>query len=191
VGYKTKEARKAYEATRKEEMRAYQKQYDFENRERKKAWRKKHYAENREVMIERAKTRRLRNLEKCKEQDREQSESVKGRHGSLRRALRRDGTDRLDSLWDINFYEALILDRECHYCLGPLDRTGGGLDRIDNNGGHTCYNVVPCCRKCNRIKGHDTSYQEMMLLVPALREIIRLKSSAPVRSKEPKESAML
>jgi hypothetical protein len=31
-----------------------------------------------------------------------------------------------------------------------------GLDRIDSNKGHTADNVVPCCWKCNRMKGDMT-----------------------------------
>ena len=74
-------------------------------------------------------------------------------------------------MWSFHFYESLIHEASCHYCLGPLSETGGGLDRIVNSVGHTCYNVVPCCRQCNRIKGHDISYKEMLILAPALRKI--------------------
>jgi hypothetical protein len=179
VGYKNKEARKVYELASRDQIQAYQQKYDLENKERKKAWRKKHYAEHKERLLEKAKEYRQENLALYKERDKAKSQSIKGRHNSLRHALRRDKIEQSDYLWNRNFYEALIQDRECHYCFGLLDRTGGGLDRIENNLGHTCYNVVPCCRKCNRIKGNDTSYAEMMLLAPALREIVRLKSFVP------------
>lgn len=76
-----------------------------------------------------------------------------------------------DILRNINFYTELIRDNECHYCLGYLNVTGFALDRIDNSKGHVGFNVVPCCKGCNQKKMHDTSYEEMMLLAPALREI--------------------
>jgi hypothetical protein len=174
-----KSTRKKYEQENKEKIQAYQHQYDLENKERKKAWRKKHIAENRELYASRSLQSKLKNPDRYKEQRKILSETIKGRHNSLRHALRRDSVDESDLLWSIRFYESLIQDKECHYCLGPLERTGGGLDRKSNGLGHTCYNVVPCCRKCNRIKGNDTSYEEMMLLAPVLREI-RLKRSAPV-----------
>lgn len=42
----------------------------------------------------------------------------------------------------------LLLRQPCYYC-GISDSRG--LDRIDNNVGHTDSNVVPCCGTCNII----------------------------------------
>jgi hypothetical protein len=40
----------------------------------------------------------------------------------------------------------------CKYC-GDSSPLMMGLDRIDNSLGHTIDNVVPCCRRCNYIRG--------------------------------------
>jgi len=93
-----------------------------------------------------------------------------GKHSKLRRELKSESVPKTDPLWSINFYLELIQDDECHYCSGPL--IGGHvLDRADNDLGHVCYNVVPCCWCCNELKGIRLSYEEMTLLAPTLREI--------------------
>jgi len=133
--------------------------------------RKTHYAKNRDAFLEKGRRYRADYKSEINEKGKKASRSFKGRHNSLKHALRRDNTSSEDKLWSVNFYIALIQGELCHYCFGPLCVTGGGLDRIDNRIGHTCFNVVPCCRQCNRIKGNDISYEEMMLLAPALRLI--------------------
>jgi hypothetical protein len=39
----------------------------------------------------------------------------------------------------------------CSYCGDKSVRIG--LDRIDNSKGHTSDNVVPCCMRCNLVRG--------------------------------------
>lgn len=95
----------------------------------------------------------------------------RGRLATLRMCLNREGISQNDLLRNEHFYFELIRDNECHYCLGPLTPSGHALDRIDNNVGHVSFNIVPCCQDCNKKKLHNTSYEEMMLLAPALREI--------------------
>jgi len=151
-----------------------------------------YYQANHEKMLLKTRRYRVNNKEKVaaydrqyridnKEQLLEQTSiyyrTLKGRHKTIKYALKKEGALESELLWNINFYSELVRDPLCHYCSGLLNETGGGLDRIQNDIGHTCYNVVPCCRRCNRIKGHDLSYEEMMLLAPALKEIVRLKSS--------------
>jgi len=46
-----------------------------------------------------------------------------------------------------------LLEQPCHYCNGPLDETGTGLDRLDHARGYMRDNVVPCCGCCNTAKG--------------------------------------
>lgn len=48
---------------------------------------------------------------------------------------------------------ALLVSKPCHWCHGPLNETGSGLDRLDNAAGYTPGNVVPSCWKCNALKG--------------------------------------
>lgn len=70
----------------------------------------------------------------------------------------------------LDIFELLIL-QPCHYCGGSLNETGGGLDRKNNATGYENDNVVPCCRQCNRVKGHDFTYEEMLLIAKVLRQI--------------------
>ena len=109
--------------------------------------------------------------------------TLKGRHAVLKYKFIKEGVPVEDPIFNINFYSELIKDNECHYCLGPLGTTSHGLDAIDNNLGHICFNVVPCCRSCNQKKMNDTSYEEMMLLAPALREIRRRREAVNVDKK--------
>ena len=61
-------------------------------------------------------------------------------------------------VWDLTERQvgALIFNN-CHYCgAEPSNGIGNskysGLDAVDNLGGYTADNVVPCCLKCNRSK---------------------------------------
>lgn len=97
--------------------------------------------------------------------------TLNGRFSQFHLKIRKENLPETDPLKSFNFYREIIKDQKCHYCLGPLQESGHGLDRIDNQFGHSGFNVVPCCRGCNQKKMHDTSYEEMILLAPALREI--------------------
>jgi hypothetical protein len=52
-----------------------------------------------------------------------------------------------------------------------------GLDRKDNEQGYIKDNVVPCCKRCNKVKGADFSYEEMLILGTALKEIDQMHKS--------------
>jgi len=106
--------------------------------------------------------------------------SFKGKHKALVSKIRREGIPSNDPILNLNFYIELIRDNECHYCLGSLNPTSHSLDAMDNKVGHRCFNVVPCCRSCNQKKMNDMTYEEMMLLAPALREIRRRRETANV-----------
>lgn len=51
-----------------------------------------------------------------------------------------------------------ITSNPCTYC-GDTDRIG--LDRIDNNAGHTVENSLPCCPDCNVARGDRFTVEEM------------------------------
>ncbi len=133
--------------------------------------RKKHYQRNKDAMQAKSKKYRLDNRERMLSLSRNRDYSLKGRLNVLRCLMKKEGVSSDDLLWRPNFYAALIQDSSCHYCLGALNATGCGLDRISNVVGHVGFNVLSCCRQCNRIKGNDISYEEMMVLAPALRKI--------------------
>ena len=56
---------------------------------------------------------------------------------------------------------------KCQYC----GREASGLDRIDNNLGHTKANCVPSCLRCNWVRGSFLSYEVMLQVGKLLREI--------------------
>ena len=60
-----------------------------------------------------------------------------------------------------------LTQKDCYYCgakpnniskyLGCSgDYLYNGIDRINNNGGYTIDNVVPCCKICNMAKNNLT-----------------------------------
>jgi hypothetical protein len=99
------------------------------------------------------------------------AKSANARHWWVKRKLRSEGVPESDLLWKLNFYTELISDGVCHYCGGTLSAGGHSLDRKENHEGHRCFNVVPCCARCNSIKSDYFSYSEMQLLSPVLRKI--------------------
>jgi hypothetical protein len=101
----------------------------------------------------------------------------KNKHYVLRHILKKENVPVDDLLWRFQFYRALVADQTCHYCQGTLNIFGSGLDALDNSQGHRCYNVVPCCGACNRIKGAHISYARMMELAPILREWRKIDSA--------------
>jgi len=69
-----------------------------------------------------------------------------------------------------------LITNLCFYCELELQKTGSGLDRKNNEPFYSKDNVVPCCRKCNSIKGHDTSFEDMIEIGKLLKKL-RIKSS--------------
>jgi hypothetical protein len=71
---------------------------------------------------------------------------------------------------DHEFVRSLIANG-CRYCgLTNLRMT---LDRVDNELAHTRANVVPCCIRCNYIRG-SMPYAAWVHIVPAIREAVAL-----------------
>ena len=102
------------------------------------------------------------------------------RHAQVKVQLKKDKVPSFDLLWNLRYYTEIIREGICHYCLGDLNPSSHALDRVNNDGPHACWNVVPCCRYCNKKKSNDTTYEEMMLLAPALREIRRRREATNV-----------
>ncbi len=68
-------------------------------------------------------------------------------------------------------WSELVLGKPCHYCGGPLETKGCGLDRKDNSLGYVLSNVAACCKECNRIKGHTLTYTEMLEVSALLKRL--------------------
>ena len=54
-----------------------------------------------------------------------------------------------------------LITQNCIYCntVPPQDSGRNGLDRVNNQKGYLLGNIVPCCFKCNQMKG-QLSLQE-------------------------------
>ena len=61
-----------------------------------------------------------------------------------------------------------LMQQPCHWCGEEHEQRG--LDRIDHTLGHSDGNVVPCCGKCNEIRG-SIPFEAMEKLKDGLREI--------------------
>lgn len=66
----------------------------------------------------------------------------------------------------------ILIQKPCEYCQFPLNKSGYGLDRLDNTKGYELSNVVPCCKECNVARNSNFTPEEMKLTVgPAIRAI--------------------
>lgn len=70
-----------------------------------------------------------------------------------------------------------LISANCAYCGGPprnkLKNRNyiffyQGIDRLDNDKGYVPGNCVPCCSRCNSIKGEHLSHEEMILVASLL-----------------------
>lgn len=72
----------------------------------------------------------------------------------------------------LEFFRELIKSG-CIYC-GDLNNVG--LDRVDNTKGHEQSNVVPCCYDCNCARMDNFSFEEMLVIGKAIREVKRARN---------------
>lgn len=139
----------------------------------------------------RCKTCSIKNTEKWKT---ENPESYKTAYKKSSRAVKTRYKQSLNRAkesgkhWDIKFedYEKLIKKNMCEYCGGELNETRVGLDRVDSSIGYTLDNVVPCCGRCNLIKGADLIKSKEMRPVLTL-----IKSLRSQKTYEQKEAEMI
>lgn len=96
---------------------------------------------------------------------------------SLFNARKRSSTLR-GVAWLLTYEELVefIKIEACHYCDGKIQwntfrHSNLNLDRKDNHQAYTKINLVVCCGMCNHIKGSVLSYEDMLLLRPALRKL--------------------
>jgi len=72
---------------------------------------------------------------------------------------------------DLPFVEGLIAEG-CRYCGASNKQIRIGLDRIDNATGHIRLNVVPCCTRCNLIRG-GMPYVAWLTVAEAVRKVFQ------------------
>ena len=65
----------------------------------------------------------------------------------------------------------LALESSCTYCGFPAT----GMDRVDNNLGHTKENCVPACMHCNVARMDNFSHKEMFIIGEAIRRVRLLR----------------
>ena len=46
-----------------------------------------------------------------------------------------------------------LINDDCFYCGQSAIPKRNGIDRVDNTKGYVLENLVPCCFKCNQLKG--------------------------------------
>ena len=85
-----------------------------------------------------------------------------------------------DIEWHLTMDEFIEFSKHpCHYCNGPLPRTGMGIDRKSEKIGYTVDNCVSCCAVCNFVKHRNFSFDEMKVIGRAVAEIRIMRGLAP------------
>ena len=79
--------------------------------------------------------------------------------------------------------------KPCHYCgtkhntriiKGKIIVIAMSVDRKDNNKGYIAKNVVPCCHRCNLVKGSMVTYSSMIKIGKILKKQDKALLTAPV-----------
>jgi hypothetical protein len=69
-------------------------------------------------------------------------------------------------------YSSIVSENKCLYCGGPLPYRGSGIDRKHFEIGYVIGNCVPCCSRCNDLKGRletcGFSYDRVLQLLAEL-----------------------
>lgn len=80
-----------------------------------------------------------------------------------------DSATRRGKKWDLepDLYAELTA-LPCDYCGGQLGDRGIRLDRLDNARGYAADNVVPCCARCNMVRGTNLTPEQMRAIAPLL-----------------------
>lgn len=162
--------RRQHYTRNKERINQKNREFYAKNREKADARHREYVAENREEIKQYKKSYREQNIAHIQKQ----LYSTKGRFQHLRGLAKKRG---LEVLMTFEQYEQLIAKGSCDYCSGPLSKTGGGLDRLDNNKGYVIENVVPCCGNCNKLRQNLLAPEETKALVQQLKQLRNTEGS--------------
>jgi len=77
--------------------------------------------------------------------------------------------------FNISFKEfSKVIKQKCHYCGGMdtverhrFESKISGIDRVNNNGGYSIDNIVPCCKMCNYAK-RNINYDDFIKWIKRL-----------------------
>ena len=75
-----------------------------------------------------------------------------------------------------------LTKQNCYYCgIAPCQRSRckndisiymyNGLDRINNSEGYELINVIPCCGKCNSLRGDRLTVEETLKVIKLLKKL--------------------
>lgn len=64
-----------------------------------------------------------------------------------------------------------MIFKPCVYCGGFSDSGYNGLDRVNNDIGHTVENCVTACKECNNARNRYFSFEEMMVIGSAIASV--------------------
>jgi hypothetical protein len=70
-------------------------------------------------------------------------------------------------------YVAALISTGCRYCGVTQRELRIGLDRLDNMRGHLKSNVIPCCTRCNIVRG-NMPYKAWLLIADTMRKVREL-----------------
>lgn len=138
----------------------YNKEYRIKHRDKLLKVSKEYYHKNKSALREYNKKYMEVNKEQVYEVGKIYRRTTKGRFNQSVNNAKSRGI-----LWELTLEEfSQLIKNNCDYCNDPLPTASSGLDRKNNDLSYTLQNVVPCCYRCNTMKGKYLTYEEMKLI---------------------------
>jgi hypothetical protein len=128
-----------------------------------------YYSRNKEKDRLQSKKWRAENAERWRTYHYGYMRTIEGGFSFLKHQAKKRG---LECDFSLETYRAVVHSANCYYCQGELNETGAKLDRKDSSIGYLVSNSVPCCLRCNLIRGEDNiTYAEMIEVAKLLKEL--------------------
>lgn len=168
---------KVYYRKNKLKIAAYKRQWAIKNKKELAAYHKKYYKLNHASLYKNRRKWRKNNLSSYKKSYRKYQRTPKMFYGALKIrhfVLQKREKFRSAPMSFISYLK--LCAKPCYYCLGPtIDKTGIGLDRVNNRLGYTVKNVVPACKSCNYWRNVFHTVQETRRHFKPMRDAARAK----------------
>ncbi|MGH7974755.1 MAG: hypothetical protein ACREBR_04470 [bacterium] len=167
-------------------FKLYSRKYYKNNKERYREYNKKHYKKYKVKMLLKMKKYVKKNREKLNKKKRlwyQRTKSVirkrykRSIHGKYLLAKFMAKQRKIEFKLSEIQYEKIV-SNPCIYCHTVVYNVSGySLDRINNSKkiGYTVRNVVPCCGSCNRIRGDNLTFEEMIIAMKAVLKFRKCK----------------